>query len=606
MDNLTTKDLTMSGNQEEQPLLQTSTSRNTDNSHSLHPAVLRDASSGGAGFIAGELAAEEESLHLPEHDNYGSVGLPGSKKDDNNKSSDSDYALPRAKLLTVVSSLFMAAYLAALDTTVVTTLLTVIASDLNAVANISWIATAYLLSCSAFQPLFGKLSDIFGRKILLILCCAFFAIGCTICVTDSLVWLVIGRFVTGWGGSGLTTLGTITMSDLIPLRDRGLYQGMANIFFGLGAASGGILGGLVADYLGWKYVFILQVPLAVVVGVVIWWNLVLPEGSPGLGAHGSEFKDKLKRVDFQGSFFLVSALMIILTAASLGGREIAYDSKTFIGLVVLSIILLAGFVYTEAYVSNEPIIPIELLAERTILSSSLTNWFYTMGVFTYLYYVPIYYTSVMGLSATQNGQRLIPNFFGVSIGSVGAGLYMKRTGRYYNLTILVGIISIFGVWRIFNMTPYITIFEQFTILLPSGLGYSCILTVTLLSLIAAVPSKYQACTTSIQYTFRATGSTLGVSIASAIFQNVLKSQLTTKIHLLISDDWSYAEKIINKALENTNYTNHAPKLVQGAIKESYALACKGAFGFSLATIVLGYACSLFMKEHQLHTSMNRD
>ncbi|KAK7677424.1 hypothetical protein QCA50_019642 [Cerrena zonata] len=289
----------MSGTQEEQPLLQTSSSPNTDNSHSLHPAVLRDASSGGAGFIAGELAAEEESLHLPEHDNYGSVGLPGSKKDDNNKSSDSDYALPRAKLLTVVSSLFMAAYLAALDTTVVTTLLTVIASDLNAVANISWIATAYLLSCSAFQPLF-----------------------------------VIGRFVTGWGGSGLTTLGTITMSDLIPLRDRGLYQGMANIFFGLGAASGGILGGLVADYLGWKYVFILQVPLAVVVGVVIWWNLVLPEGSPGLGAHGSEFKDKLKRVDFQGSFFLVSALMVILTAASLGGREIAYDSKTFIGLVL--------------------------------------------------------------------------------------------------------------------------------------------------------------------------------------------------------------------------------------------------------------------------------
>ncbi|QEO23340.1 hypothetical_protein [Candidozyma auris] len=141
-----------------------------------------------------------------------------------------------------------------MDTTVVTTLLTVIASELDAVQNIGWIATAYLLSCSAFQPLFGKLSDIFGRKSLLVLCCGFFAVGCCICVTNNLWLLVFGRFVTGIGGSGLTTLGTITMSDLIPLRDRGVYQGLANIFFGLGAASGGVIGGVVSDLFGWRWV----------------------------------------------------------------------------------------------------------------------------------------------------------------------------------------------------------------------------------------------------------------------------------------------------------------------------------------------------------------
>ncbi|PYD08100.1 EmrB/QacA family drug resistance transporter, partial [Pseudomonas syringae pv. syringae] len=176
------------------------------------------------------------------------------------------YALPKPQLITVISCLYMAAFLAAMDTTVVTTLLTVIASELDAVQNIGWIATAYLLSCSAFQPLFGKLSDIFGRKSLLVLCCGFFAVGCCICVTNNLWLLVFGRFVTGIGGSGLTTLGTITMSDLIPLRDRGVYQGLANIFFGLGAASGGVIGGVVSDLFGWRWVFILQVPLAVTVG----------------------------------------------------------------------------------------------------------------------------------------------------------------------------------------------------------------------------------------------------------------------------------------------------------------------------------------------------
>lgn len=578
----------------------------------LLPNIIKDSSAGGPGIVAGELAAEDDGLisdSLLASHSYGAIktgeevietveAVPEADSNDG-------YALPKAQLLTVVSSLFMAAFLAALDGTVVTTLLTLIASDLNAIGNISWIATAYLLSCSAFQPLFGKLSDIFGRKSLLLLCTAFFAVGCMICVTDSLFWLVIGRFVTGWGGAGLTSLGTITMSDLIPLRDRGFYQGLANVFFGLGSASGGIIGGLVADHLGWKYVFILQVPLAVIVGLALYWNLNLPPGSPGLGAHGEDIKQKLKRVDFLGSFFLVSSLMCVLIAASLGGKEISYSSKSFIGLCTASALLLGGFIYTEAYISAEPIIPIELLGNRTVLSSSLANWFYTMGVFSYLFYVPVYYTSVMDLTATQNGLRLIPNFFGVSLGSIGAGIYMKRTGRYYKLTVLVGIISIYGVLKIFFINPNISLFEQFTLLLPSGLGYSCVLTVTLLSLIAAVPSKYQACTTSIQYTFRSTGSTLGVAVASALFQNVLRSNLTSKIHALIPDV-NEANEIITKALANTNYTHEAPEIVRAAIRESYALGCKGAFAVSVVTVSVGYFSSLFMREHKLHTSVNRD
>lgn len=577
-------------------------------SGSLHPSIIKDVSAEGAGIVAAQLAAEDEGLisdELLNSHSYGSISKDPELIREAAVDQSDDYALPRAKLFTVISSLFMASFLAALDTTVVTTLLSLIASDLNAVSNISWIATAYLLSCSAFQPLFGKLSDIFGRKILLILCSTFFAVGCAICATDSLMMLVFGRFVTGLGGSGLTTLGTITMSDLIPLRERGLYQGMANVFFGLGSACGGIMGGYVADALGWRYVFTLQVPLAVIVGLSIWWFLVLPEGSPGLGAKGSEFKEKLNRVDFQGSFFLVSALICILLAASLGGREIAYTSNVFIGLVVGSIFLLGGFAYTEAYVSAEPIIPIELLTERTILASSLTNWFYTMAVFTYMYYIPLYYTAVMNFSATENGKRYIPNFFAVSLGSVGAGFYMKKTGRYYKLAVVIGLVSIWGVWRIYCITPDISIFSQYTLLLPSGFGYACMLTITLLSLIAAVPVEYQACTTSIQYTFRATGSTLGISIASAIFQNILKQKLSSKIHALIPDDFNYAESIIAKALENTNYSSEAPELVKEAIRASYGLGCKGAFAFSLATIILGYISSLFIKEHALHTSMNR-
>ncbi|KAM9920173.1 hypothetical protein OXX59_007406 [Metschnikowia pulcherrima] len=566
---------------------------------------LDDPSTGSAGIIAAELAETEHIIDKTGTvaGNYGSTELGRDGSTDT--LDDVGGTLPAAQFYTLISSIYMASFLAALDTTVVTTLLTVIASDLNAVENISWIATAYLLSCSAFQPIYGKLSDIFGRKILLLICCFLFAVGCCICVTDSLWLLVIGRFVTGCGGSGLTTLGTITMSDLIPLRERGLYQGLANICFGLGAASGGIVGGVVADVFGWKWVFILQIPLAILVGLAIFTYLNLPEGSPGLGATGTDFSDKLKRVDFLGAILLVSSLMIILTTASMGGAQIAYTSKTFIGLVILSVLLFSSFIYTESYVSDEPIIPMEVMTERTVLASSLANWFYTMGVFTYLFFIPMFFQTVMGLTATQSGERIIPNFFAVSLGSVGAGLYMKKTGRYYVLTVAVGVISLLGMWRVLKLSPESSLLTQFTILIPPGFGYSCILSVTLLSLIAAVPMKYQACTTSIQYTFRATGSTIGVSIATAIFQNIVRDRLSENIHEVIEDS-ALAEKIIRKALENTNYVWEAPEVARSAIRQAYNSGCKGAFVFSTATIALGYVSSLFMKEHVLHSSMNRD
>lgn len=581
--------------------------RNGQHNHHFYPNIIHDASADSAGIIASELAAEDGSLFnnsvLKSH-SYGATEseTPESYEIDE---PNGGYALPKKQLITVVSSLFMASFLAALDATVVTTLLAVIASELKAVKNISWIATSYLLSSSAFQPIFGKLSDIFGRRFILIGCSLMFGIGCTICVTDSLWWLVIGRFITGWGGSGLTAVGTITMSDLIPLRDRGLYQGLANICYGLGAASGGFVGGIVADTLGWKYVFILQVPLAAIVGIAIYWNLNLPAGSPGLGAHGQDIKQKLKRVDFLGSFCLISALMLFLTATSMGGRDIAFTSNLFISLSVASFALILAFLYVEAYVSEEPIIPIELLGNRTVLASSLTNWFYTMGIFAIMFYVPVYYTSVLYLTASENGLRLVPNFIGISMGSVGAGLYMKRTGRYYNLAVAAGILAIYGAYRVTRLDTHTPTWQQFLMMLPQGMGYSCILTITLLALIAATPMKYQACTTSIQYTFRSTGSTLGVSAASAIFQTVLGLSLRKKIWDLVKD-LEEAKKIIARALDDTNYVHEAPKYVREAIRSSYDEGCRGAYYFALIVLIIGVISSLFMREHKLHTSLNRD
>ncbi|MCH0628879.1 MFS transporter [Kocuria palustris] len=568
----------------------------------LLPNIIKDQTTGPAGIVAGELAAEEHLISDQQEasQSYGTIELNQEECADYN-----GYALPPTQLRVVVLLLFLCSFLAALDTTVVTALLTKIANDLNAISLISWIATAYLLSCSAMQPIFGKLSDIFGRRAMLFICCITFGLGCAMCVTKSLTMLVLGRFVTGLGGLGMTCLGTITMSDLIPLRDRGFYQGMANIFFGLGSASGGFVGGLISDALGWEYVFILQVPLALLAAFVIRKYLILPSGSPGLGAVGSSMRAKLARVDFLGSFLLVLALMCVLTAASIGGKDVAYSSPWFIGLCIASFVLLAAFVYVEAYISEEPIIPIHLLGERTIISLSLANWFYSMGVFTYLFYIPVFFSTVMQLSATQTGLRLIPNFFAVSVGSVGAGIYMKKTGRYWKLAMVFGLISVIGIIRLYWINPQASLLTQFTIMLPPGFGYSVMLTITLLALILAAPAKYQACTTSIQYTFRSTGSTLGVSIALALFQYGLRKNLLWRVPAVVLDP-ELAKKFIEKALANSDYIYKAPKYVSQAISDSYWMACRLAFAFAVATITMGAISAIFMRENKLHLTVNRD
>lgn len=567
------------------------------------PEML-DVSSGQPGMVVNDIINEEHSL-LHGTENYQSTA--GEDEDDEllkAQKLNNGYAVPPSRLKVILVGMYMASFLSALDMTVVSTLLTTIASDLDAIPNMSWIATAYLLSSAAFQPLYGKLSDIFGRKTILIMCDIFFAVGCIICSFKSFPALVIGRFVTGMGGSGFNTVCTVSVSDIVPLRDRGVFQGIANIAFLIGAASGGILGGVIHDLLGWRWIFILQVPFTMLIGLAFYFFFNLPHGSPGLGSPG-HVKEKLKRVDFLGSISLVSALMCILLAASLGNQYFSYTSFTFIGLIIGAMIALSLFVYIELNVAPEPILPITLMANRTVLSSSLCNWFFTMATFTIIFYYPIYLNAVIELPPSKVGLRVIGNFVGVAIGSLSAGIYMKKTGRYYKLTIFSALVTWCGIFAFNFLTPHTSPKIQMIMMTAPGFGYAIMLTVTLLALISAAPVKFQAGTTSIQYTFRSTGSTIGVSIASAIFLNVLVKTLNAKIPEIVEDP-KLAKSIIERALKNTDFARDQPKLINEVLRSCYDTACKSSFHFATVIVSFGVVAGLFMRENKLHASVDRD
>lgn len=574
-------------------------------------AAFDDPSTASQGFVAQDIIENSADRIIDSHHpKYGSITnneLASSPNEDTEAQETSRQEISGTELAVIISSLYVGSFLSALDTTVVTTLLSTIASEIHAVSQMSWIASSYLLSCSAFQPLYGKLSDIFGRKPLLIFSNVTFALGCLICgYSRTLIGLSIGRFVTGIGGGGLTSLGVITTSDLIPLRKRGVYQGIGNLVYGSGAALGGLWGAFFQNYCGWQWAFYAQIPLSLISMTLIWRRLNLPKGSVGHGMPGSK-TEKVKQIDFIGAFFLVTSLLTFMVIVSFAGHEIAIGGGVFWGLVALTIATMAAFAYIELYIATIPVIPVRLLAYRTVLASSLVNWFMSMAVFTYLFYVPVFWSSVVGLTPTQIGLRTAGNFLGVSSGSFLSGIYMRHTGRYLKFITVTNFVTIFGVYGLYLCSRNTPTWLQFVELLIPGAGYAASLTVTLLALIAAVPLEHQAATTSIQYAFRSTGSTIGVSVASFIFQRQLFEKLQNLYDVDGAEEFTRKQiaKIISKAAESAEYVREAPAVFKSVIIDSYDYASHAALFFSVVTVVLAFVSGCFMKEHHLHSTIDR-
>ncbi|KAK9464590.1 major facilitator superfamily domain-containing protein [Lipomyces arxii] len=503
------------------------------------------------------------------------------------------HELSTRALVTLFCSLYIGVFLCALDGTVIVTLLSHIASEFHEFRSVSWIATSYLIALAAFQPIYGKVSDIYGRKALLIFSNSAFAVGCILCgIAPNLWFLVFARIVAGIGGGGLNSLSVITLSDLVPLRQRSLLHGIGSVLYNSGAACGGVFGGLITDAIGWRWAFFIQVPFVLVSAFAIQMNL---KGKPA-----SEIESgRLKRIDFAGSITLVIALALFLLALSIGGNYVPWSSPIVFVLFPLSFLFLAAFVHIETKVAQEPVLPISFLKDRTILGSAVSNSLIFMVSYSHLFYVPIYLIAVRSVSATSAGTNIISNFIGTGIGAISTGSYMRATGRYYKIMVFSAALLFVGCLLVCTYGFNTGTFIQILFLLIPGIGFGSLLTSTLIALIASVPHEFQAVTTSIQYGFRATGSTIGVSIASAIFQNVLSARLINRITTPDAID------IISRVLDSVEEVEYLPENVKPLVIMSYLDACRAVFIFAAVVGFVNIIFCAIMKEHTLHTSINR-
>ncbi|KAF5717296.1 major facilitator family transporter fnx1 [Fusarium globosum] len=496
-------------------------------------------------------------------------------------------------LVAVFGSIFIGVFLAALDTTIVATLSVSISNTFGSLTLVSWLGSLYLIANAACQPLSGRLTDIFSRRSGLVLCNILFGLGTLLCGVATSKWMLLaGRVVAGMGGGGLNAITAFVASDLVPLRKRGVIQGFVHICYGVGAGLGGLFGGWINDLWGWRTAFLSRVPLIAISTILV--SVALRDI---LTKHSD--KSRLSRVDFSGAFTLSLTLILLLLGLNSGGNLVAWGHPLVLASLALSVAAAGAFVLVESRWAMEPIIPMHLLLNQTVLAACLMNCLVTMILFMATYYVPIFF-QVNGYSTTAAGLRLLPQSVGTALSSLTCGFTMKCTGRYRSLGMTVIACSILGFVGLSTMTIQTPTPLVLTYVLLVGVGYGGMLSVSLLATVAAVSHDDQAVATSAIYAFRSMGSTIGVTIASVVHQNLLQHGLHQRF-----DSKEGSSKIIKQILDCLDGLKSLPDGWRHGVYKAYEISLRGVFLTGLGVAVLGLIAASFIKEHKLHQTISR-
>ncbi|EME48445.1 hypothetical protein DOTSEDRAFT_67478 [Dothistroma septosporum NZE10] len=485
-------------------------------------------------------------------------------------------------------------FLSAADQTIIVSSYGSIGSELNALSMTSWIATAYFLTLTSCQPLYGKLSDIFGRKACLLFGYTVFGLGCLGCgLAQDINQLIAARAVAGIGGGAMTTVVSILLSDVCTLRERGQWQGYVNIVFAAGSSAGAPIGGIAADYVGWRWAFLVQVPLCVIAFIAVSFALHLPQREQ------ADWRKSLRRIDFPGAIVLLSAVSTFCLALDRGSNISWTVPEAYIPLAI-SIPLFIIFVLVEMKVAVEPFAPGHIIFNRTMIASYLCNFFSMAGWLSAIFYIPLYFQVVDHTSGTGAGLRLIPAVLLGVTGSLHAGFYMRRTGHYYWLTIISYIGLLMGTLLIF-LTSGLLVNSTIAIILGmciAGFGNGNGITTTLIGIIANASHEDQAVATACSYLFRSLGSVFGVSISATVANLALRKSLSNELPRLGLPE-GQAVEIADKVRQSLAYIRQLDPKVRHVVEDCFATSTNAAFGLQVLLVLGATISAWFIKEKAL-------
>ncbi|KAF9393237.1 hypothetical protein CPC16_002516, partial [Podila verticillata] len=487
-------------------------------------------------------------------------------------------------------ALALSVFLASLDQLIVSTSIPAITREFHALGDISWLGTAYMMTTTASQPLYGKFSDIFGRKSTMLFANVIFMVGSVISGwSTSMTMLIIGRGVSGIGAGGLMAMVFIIISDMLDMRERGKYVGFIGAMFSVSSVIGPLLGGAFTDHATWRWSFWINLPISAIstIFVAIYLNLPTPKGS---------LSDKIKRIDFLGTLVLLAAVVLVLLPLSWGGTKYAWDSGIIIGLLCAAVVSVVLFILVEWRVAREPIVPIHLFKIRNLWATYGSLFFGGMAFFGIFFYLPVYFQVVKGESATVGGLETIPFVFGILFTSVSSGLWTMKKGTFAFFPALgfsiLAVGSGLGILFVQDTKRVVTIF----VLLVCGLGMGFTLQASTLAVQVAVKPKYMATVTATVQFVRSLGQVFGIAIVGSIFNNKLAEKLKAQFPndpniLYVAQDYA---KIADYDAEGRYW-----------IYECFIGSIHYVFYCAVAVVGLALISSLFIQHKELKTNANQ-
>ncbi|KAI1639147.1 MFS general substrate transporter [Biscogniauxia mediterranea] len=530
----------------------------------------------------------------------------------------------RSRLKFIFPALAIGLFLAAGDQTIIVSSYGRIGSDLNELNKSAWLATAYLCTTTAFQPLYGRLADVLGRKPCLLFAYSVFGLGALLCgLALDMNQLIIARALTGVGSGGIITMVSILLSDVVPLEERGIWQGYVNMVFAIGGGLGAPLGGVLTDAVGWRWAFLGQAPLCAVAILLVAVLLHLPTPSPSPSPTTPSVLTRLSRVDFPGAATLITTLvlfLILLDVLSSPQRPDKTHHPSPLLLAVLTPLGLALYLYIQARGASSPLTPLRLLLGRRYLGAYLALALANVAWYGALFYVPLLYQAVGGYSASGAGAGLLPGILSGIIGGLAGGSFVKRrrAGGYRALALLsyplvatscVSLAASGGLLHPPNSSSpshnVPALLALSASLLVGGLGNGAGMTATLVVVVVVAPAADQAVVTACIYMYRQLGTTVGLAVVSLVFRRVLAAGLLRRLG---GDGggggggggsgWEGldVDEVVRRVSESLSYLERLPAGAREVVRAAYGDACRAALLVSAGLAACAVVAALFIRE----------
>jgi EmrB/QacA subfamily drug resistance transporter len=484
--------------------------------------------------------------------------------------------------------------LAALDQTIVATALPTIVGDLGGLNHLSWVVTAYLLAATVSTPLYGKLGDLYGRKLVFQAAIVIFLAGSALAgLSQSMAQLIAFRAVQGLGGGGLMVTAQAIIADVVSPRERGRYMGYFGAVFGGAMVAGPLAGGFFTDHLTWRWVFYINLPLGLAAFVVT-----------ALALHPHERRVR-HRIDYLGAALLAAGVACLVLLTTWGGNQYAWGSATILGLGVAAAVLLTAFGLVERRAA-EPIIPLELFRNSTFDVASAVSFIIGFAMFGVISFLPLYLQLVTGASATNSGLLLLPLMFGLLGASTLSGQLISRTGRYKVFPVAGTAIASAGMWLLSTMTPATSRTTSTLYMIVVGIGIGLVMQVVVMATQNAVDRRVLGIATGTVSFFRSVGGSFGVAVFGAIFSSRLAGELA--IHLpagVLARAKAAGGGSATRSLSPRALDALPPALREGFV-QAFSNALTATFRYAVPCILAAFVITWLLKEQPLRMSTRAD